>query len=105
MPSTQRPAQERWVYDPKVDRAVGAKACCDVVNRGVAILDGKVFVGVIDGRLVALDANERVGRLGDGHGRSVEAVHDHRRPARRQRPGLYRQRRRRVRRSRLCLCL
>jgi glucose dehydrogenase len=48
--------QERWVYDPKVDRAVGAKACCDVVNRGVAVSDGKVFVGVIDGRLVALDA-------------------------------------------------
>ncbi len=48
--------QERWVYDPKVNRAVGAKACCDVVNRGVAILDGKAFVGVIDGRLVALDA-------------------------------------------------
>ena len=47
---------ERWVYDPKVDRAVGAKACCDVVNRGVAVYDGKVFVGVIDGRLVALDA-------------------------------------------------
>jgi quinohemoprotein ethanol dehydrogenase len=48
--------QERWVYDPRVDRAVGAKACCDVVNRGVAVSDGKVFVGVIDGRLVALDA-------------------------------------------------
>ena len=48
--------QERWVYDPKVDRAVGAKACCDVVNRGVAVYEGKVYVGVIDGRLVALDA-------------------------------------------------
>jgi PQQ-dependent dehydrogenase (methanol/ethanol family) len=47
---------ERWVYDPKVDPAVGAKACCDVVNRGVALYEGTVFVGVIDGRLVALDA-------------------------------------------------
>ena len=45
-----------WMHDPKVDRAVGAKACCDVVNRGVAVYGGKVFVGVIDGRLVALDA-------------------------------------------------
>jgi quinohemoprotein ethanol dehydrogenase len=45
-----------WVYDPKVDRAVGAKACCDVVNRGAAVYAGKVFVGVIDGRLVAVDA-------------------------------------------------
>lgn len=45
-----------WVYDPKVDRTVGAKACCDVVNRGVAVYAGKIFVGVIDGRLVAFDA-------------------------------------------------
>jgi PQQ-dependent dehydrogenase (methanol/ethanol family) len=48
--------EELWVHDPDVDRAVGVKACCDVVNRGVAVYDGKVFVGVIDGRLEALDA-------------------------------------------------
>jgi PQQ-dependent dehydrogenase (methanol/ethanol family) len=48
---------ERWVYDPNVDRTVGTSACCDVVNRGVAVYEGKVFVGVLDGRLVALDAN------------------------------------------------
>ena len=47
---------EKWLYDPKVDRANGSKACCDVVNRGVAIYGDKVFVGVLDGRLVALDA-------------------------------------------------
>lgn len=48
--------EELWVYDPDVDRAVGVNACCDVVNRGVAVWDGKVYVGVIDGRLEALDA-------------------------------------------------
>ena len=48
--------KELWTYDPQVDKAVGVKACCDVVNRGVAVYDGKVFVGVIDGRLEALDA-------------------------------------------------
>lgn len=48
--------EELWVYDPDVDRAVGVNACCDVVNRGVAVYDGKIFVGVIDGRLEALDA-------------------------------------------------
>ncbi|HIK65843.1 MAG TPA: PQQ-dependent dehydrogenase, methanol/ethanol family, partial [Henriciella marina] len=48
--------EELWVHDPEVDRAVGVKACCDVVNRGVAVYDGKVYVGVIDGRLQALDA-------------------------------------------------
>ncbi|MCR9269075.1 MAG: PQQ-dependent dehydrogenase, methanol/ethanol family [Hyphomonadaceae bacterium] len=48
--------EELWVYDPGVDRAVGVNACCDVVNRGVALYDGKVYVGVIDGRVEALDA-------------------------------------------------
>ena len=45
-----------WRYDPQAIGAKGAHACCDVVNRGVAVWDGKVFVGTIDGRLVALDA-------------------------------------------------
>jgi PQQ-dependent dehydrogenase (methanol/ethanol family) len=31
-------------------------ACCDVVNRGVAVWQGKVFIGTLDGRLVALDS-------------------------------------------------
>ncbi|WP_439100226.1 PQQ-dependent dehydrogenase, methanol/ethanol family [Congregibacter sp.] len=48
--------EELWVYDPEVDKAVGVNACCDVVNRGVAVYEGQVFVGVIDGRLEALDA-------------------------------------------------
>jgi quinohemoprotein ethanol dehydrogenase len=34
----------------------GARACCDVVNRGVALYDGKIYVGIVDGRLAALDA-------------------------------------------------
>ena len=45
-----------WKYDPKVDRSFGSKACCDVVNRGVALYKGKVYVGALDGRLIALDA-------------------------------------------------
>ena len=48
--------EELWVHEPDVDRSMAIKACCDVVNRGVAVYDGKVFVGVIDGRLQALDA-------------------------------------------------
>src|SRR5262249_44229025 len=31
-------------------------ACCDVVNRGVAAWGGNVYAGLLDGRLVALDA-------------------------------------------------
>jgi quinohemoprotein ethanol dehydrogenase len=45
-----------WSYDPKVDPEWAVNACCDVVNRGVAVWKGKVFVGTLDGRLVALDA-------------------------------------------------
>ncbi|RZA22954.1 MAG: PQQ-dependent dehydrogenase, methanol/ethanol family, partial [Proteobacteria bacterium] len=47
-----------WEYDPKNIGAKAVHACCDVVNRGVAVWDGKVFVGTIDGRLVALDADD-----------------------------------------------
>ena len=45
-----------WRHDPGVPRLHGLKACCDVVNRGVALYRGKVYVGTLDGRLLALDA-------------------------------------------------
>ncbi len=45
-----------WTYDPQVPGATAVKACCDVVNRGVAVYRGKVYVGALDGRLIALDA-------------------------------------------------
>ncbi|MDD9941247.1 MAG: PQQ-dependent dehydrogenase, methanol/ethanol family [Myxococcales bacterium] len=45
-----------WQYDPFVPGRVGVRACCDVVNRGVAVWQGRVYVGTLDGRLVALDA-------------------------------------------------
>ena len=45
-----------WAYDPQVHRELGVNACCDVGNRGVAVWNHKVYVGVYDGRLVALDA-------------------------------------------------
>jgi PQQ-dependent dehydrogenase (methanol/ethanol family) len=45
-----------WQYDPKVPGPIGARACCDVVNRGVAAWKDRVYVGTLDGRLVALDA-------------------------------------------------
>ena len=44
-----------WAYDPAIDRKKGNDACCDVVNRGVAAWNGKIYVGVLDGRLIALD--------------------------------------------------
>ena len=51
-----RTGKRLWVYDPKVDREGGWKGCCDVVNRGVALYKGRVYVGAYDGRLIALDA-------------------------------------------------
>ena len=45
----------RWTYDPKVPRENAFFICCDVVNRGVALYRGKVYVGTLDGRLIALD--------------------------------------------------
>ncbi len=45
-----------WTHDPKVPPAWARNACCDVVNRGVAVWKGRVYVGTLDGRLVALDA-------------------------------------------------
>ncbi len=51
-----RTGKRIWTYDPGVNRELGYKGCCDVVNRGVALYKGKVFVGAYDGRLVAIDA-------------------------------------------------
>ncbi len=51
-----RSGRRLWTYDPEVPRHYGLRACCDVVNRGVALWKGKVFVGSLDGRLIALDA-------------------------------------------------
>lgn len=51
-----RTGKRLWTFDPGVDREKGYRGCCDVVNRGVALYKGKVFVGAYDGRLVALDA-------------------------------------------------
>ncbi|HEX4136427.1 MAG TPA: PQQ-dependent dehydrogenase, methanol/ethanol family [Bryobacteraceae bacterium] len=52
-----RTGKEKWRWDPQVNQpAVRAKICCGVVNRGVAIYNGKIIAPIIDGRLEALDA-------------------------------------------------
>jgi quinohemoprotein ethanol dehydrogenase len=47
---------EIWRYDPQADGNYARRACCDVVNRGVQVWKGKVYVGTLDGYLVCLDA-------------------------------------------------
>src|SRR5882762_11393501 len=45
-----------WVFDPLNKAAIGRAACCDVVNRGVAVWKGKVYVASTNAQLFALDA-------------------------------------------------
>ncbi len=45
----------KWSYDPEVPRETLVAACCDAVNRGVALYGDKVYVATLDGYLVALN--------------------------------------------------
>ena len=51
-----RNGQILWTFDPKVSRANVRTICCDIVNRGLALYQGKLYLGTLDGRLIALDA-------------------------------------------------
>lgn len=48
--------EELWYFDPMSDGQVNRYTCCDEVNRGVAVFDGMVYVGSLDGRLFGLNA-------------------------------------------------
>ncbi|MGQ0560910.1 MAG: PQQ-dependent dehydrogenase, methanol/ethanol family [Gemmatimonadota bacterium] len=50
----------KWKYRPDTNPAAEGVACCDVVNRGLAYADGKLFYNLLDAHTVALDA--RTGR-------------------------------------------
>jgi len=50
----------RWTFDPKADPRARGVACCDVVNRGAAYADGRLFFCTLDNQVLALDA--RTGR-------------------------------------------
>ena len=51
-----RSGKPLWIYDPAVPKLWAKYACCDVVNRGVAAWGNNVYVGTLDGYLVALDS-------------------------------------------------
>jgi PQQ-dependent dehydrogenase (methanol/ethanol family) len=46
----------KWTYTPPLQRAAAGVACCDVVNRGAAYSDGRVFYNTLDNQTVAVDA-------------------------------------------------
>ena len=45
-----------WQFDPQVAPEWDVKSCCGVQNRGAAVWKGRVYVGTLDGRLIALEA-------------------------------------------------
>jgi PQQ-dependent dehydrogenase (methanol/ethanol family) len=49
-------ASPKWTYQAKGEERARGVACCDVVNRGAAVSDGKVFFNTLDNHTVALDA-------------------------------------------------
>ena len=51
-----RTGRELWRYDPQVPLRFGRMACCDIVTRGLGFGPGRIYVGALDGRLIALDS-------------------------------------------------
>lgn len=49
-----RTGRLKWSYDPKVPRDTLVRACCDAVNRGVALYGTSVYLATLDGRLISL---------------------------------------------------
>ncbi|RUY09330.1 PQQ-dependent dehydrogenase, methanol/ethanol family [Mesorhizobium sp. M7A.F.Ca.US.005.03.2.1] len=50
-------APMKWKYEPNPEPAAQGVACCDVVNRGAAFANGRIFFNTLDGHTIALDAN------------------------------------------------
>ncbi|TGT68889.1 PQQ-binding-like beta-propeller repeat protein, partial [Mesorhizobium sp. M8A.F.Ca.ET.161.01.1.1] len=50
-------APMKWKYEPNPEPAAQGVACCDVVTRGAAFADGRIFFNTLDGHTIALDAN------------------------------------------------
>src|SRR5215207_2105266 len=53
---TKPGAPTKWKYEPKPLPAAQGVACCDVVNRGAAYADGRIFYNTLDNQTVAVDA-------------------------------------------------
>jgi lanthanide-dependent methanol dehydrogenase len=54
---TKPGAPVKWEYQPLPTPASKGVACCDVVNRGVAYDNGKIFLNTLDVQTAAVDAN------------------------------------------------
>jgi PQQ-dependent dehydrogenase (methanol/ethanol family) len=70
---TKPGAPVKWKFEPKPNASSQGVACCDVVNRGAAYADGRVFINTLDGQTVGVDAasgkelwRTRLGDIGKG---------------------------------------
>src|SRR6185503_168780 len=54
---TQPGGPVKWKYEPNPVSSAQGVACCDVVNRGLAYSDNKIFFNTLDNQTIALDAN------------------------------------------------
>jgi len=52
---TKPGAPLKWKYSPKPAPAAQGVACCDVVNRGGTVSNGKYIFNTLDGQTIALD--------------------------------------------------
>ena len=50
-------APAKWRYAPKADGAAEGLACCDTINMGPVVANGRVFLNTLDGHTIALDAS------------------------------------------------
>ena len=46
----------KWAYNPNTSASAQGEACCDVVNRGAAYSNGRIFFNTLDGNAIAVDA-------------------------------------------------
>jgi PQQ-dependent dehydrogenase (methanol/ethanol family) len=53
---TKPGAPVKWSYKPKPSPSSQGVACCDVVNRGAAYFDGRIYYNTLDLHTVAIDA-------------------------------------------------
>jgi quinohemoprotein ethanol dehydrogenase len=48
--------KQLWQYNPKTPGEWIRNVCCGIVNRGIAAWNGKIYIGTLEGKLVAIDA-------------------------------------------------
>ena len=87
-----------WQYH--YQNSADQRVCCGANNRGVAMLGDTLFMGTLDGYLVAIDARTGKG-LGTSRSATRRSLLDHARTAHRQGQGDRRRRRRRIRHPRI----